>query len=165
MLDRLMPVGGECTRRPAELPVEVDGGGQGKDPRDDAADEAVGSLGEVVFEPELLFERVDDRLDPLADGPDRGRCSLWLVTSTGTQQQPAELGDSLLEVGAGEALVGDYKLPERRLAFEPLEHRLALSWTGGHEVGVAHAAVRPAAEVAPKPPVEARVGGRIAEAS
>src|SRR3990172_8646412 len=109
MLDRLMPVGGERSGRPAELPVEVDGGGEGEDACGDAADEPIRSSGEVALEAELVFQRVDDRLDALADAPDRGRGTVWLVGPVGPHEQGAELGDGLLEVGAGEALVGDHE--------------------------------------------------------
>jgi hypothetical protein len=59
MVDRLMPVGGEGAVGLAELPVEVDGGVEGEDAGGDSAEEAGRRLCEVVFEPELVFERVD----------------------------------------------------------------------------------------------------------
>src|SRR5438132_13387914 len=98
MLDRLMPVGGECSRGLACLPVEVDGGGEREDAGGDSADEPCWGLREVVFESELVFERVDDRLDPLADAPDWRCGTVWLVGPFGAQQQPAQLGDGRLEL-------------------------------------------------------------------
>src|SRR5512133_2378120 len=41
MVDRLMPVGSQGSRWQAELPVEVDGRGEGEDARGDAADQSV----------------------------------------------------------------------------------------------------------------------------
>jgi len=93
MLDRLMPVLCECTGWSAELPVEVDGGGEGEDAGGDAAEEAVRCSGEVSFESELLLERVDDRLDSLPDAADRRGWPVWLVGPAGPYEQGAELGD------------------------------------------------------------------------
>src|SRR5881394_3673576 len=146
MLDRLMAVGAECSGGLACLPVEVDGGGEGEDAGGDPAGEAGWGLGEVVFEPELVFERVDDRLDPLADAADRRRGTVWLVGPVGAQQQPAQLGDGGFELDAGEAFVGDDELTGGRLALEQLEHGFALGRVGGDEVEVAHAAVGAAPE-------------------
>src|ERR671936_717733 len=101
MLDRLMPVGGEGAAWLAELPVEVDGGGEGEDAGSDPADEPGRGFRQVVFESELVFERVDDRLDPLPDLPDRRGLPLRLVIPLGPQQQRAELADGGLEFPAG----------------------------------------------------------------
>src|SRR5574340_1466844 len=121
MVDRLMPVRGERSRWKAELPVEVDGGGEGEDPCGHAAYEPSRGSREMALEAKLVFERVDDRLDALADAPDRWRCALGLVSSPGPQEQPAERGHGLLEVSAGEALVGDHELARWRLALEQFE--------------------------------------------
>src|SRR3954447_3902761 len=163
MADRLMAVGGERAWWPAELPVEMDGGGEGEDSGGEAADEACGGLGEVLLEPQLRFERVDDRLDPLADTPDRGDCSLWLVASTRAQQRPAERGDGSLELGAGEAFVGDHELTQGRLALEQREHGLTFGCVRWDEVEVTDAAVGAAPKDKPHSPVEAGVGGRVAK--
>src|SRR5438067_559505 len=163
MLDRLMPVGGEGAAWLAELPVEVDGGVEGEDAGGDSAEEAGRCLCEVVFEPELVFERVDDRLDPLPDLPDWRGGTVWLVGPVGAQQQSTELADGVLEVGAGEALVGNDELAGGRLALEQLEHGLALGRVRWDEVEVADGAVRAAPEHEPHPPVEARMGCAIAE--
>src|SRR5438034_5638251 len=134
MLDRLMPVGGQRTRWPAELPVEVDSGGEGEYPRGHAADEPCGCLGQVTLEAELLLERVDDRLDSLPHAPERRRGSLGLVRAARAQEQPAQLRDALLEVGSGEALVREHELADGRLSAEQLEHRLPFSRVGGDKV-------------------------------
>src|SRR6266540_3273797 len=163
MLDRLMPVSGEGAAWLAELPVEVDGGVEGEDAGGDAANEAGWSLREVVFEPQLVLERVDDRLDSLPDLPDRRRLPLRLVGSAGAQQECAELADGLLEVAAGEALIGDHELADGRLPLQQLEHGLALGRVGGDELEVTHAAVRAAPEHEAHAPVETGVGGAVAE--
>jgi hypothetical protein len=103
MVDRLVPVGGEGSGWLAGLPVEVDGGAEGEDACGDAAGEAGGGAGEVVFEPELVFEVLHDRFDALADPADRGSGSVVLVVAAGTLQQSAERGDGGLEVCSGEA--------------------------------------------------------------
>ncbi|MFN2471308.1 MAG: hypothetical protein ABR583_10060, partial [Gaiellaceae bacterium] len=82
-----------------------------------------GGAGEVLFEPELVFEALHDRLDPLADGSDR-RARPFVLRSAGAQEGGAERGYGLLELGAGEALVGDHELAFDRLALEQAEHRL-----------------------------------------
>src|ERR687888_248923 len=165
MVDRLMPVGGQRSRWQPELPVEVDGGGEGEDARGDAADESAGGSREMALEAELLLERVDDRLDALAEAPDRRRGALWFVGAGGAEQEGAEFGDGLLEVGAREAFVGDHELTDGRLPAKQLERGLALGSVGGDEVEVAYATVRAAPEDEPYAPVEARVGGRVAEAA
>src|SRR5713101_5449913 len=139
MLDRLMPVAGEGAAWLAELPVEVDGGVEGEDAGGDAADETGRGFGEVVFESELVFERVDDRLDPLPDLPDRQGLAVRLVGSAGAQQERAELADGVLEVVACEAFVGDHELAGGRLSLEQLEHGLTLGRVGGDEVEVTDA--------------------------
>jgi hypothetical protein len=72
MIDRLVPVAGEGSGWLAGAPVEVDGGAEREDASGDAADKPGGGASEVVFEPELVFETLHDRLDALADPPDRG---------------------------------------------------------------------------------------------
>ena len=129
-----MPVGGERSRGLAGLPVEVDGRCEGKDACGDSADEPGGGLGEVVFEPELVFERVDDRLDPLADAADRRLLAFRLVASARAQQQRAEVGDGCFEIGACEAFVGDHELTGGRLSLEQFEQGLALGRVGGDEL-------------------------------
>src|SRR5919204_191293 len=165
MLDRLVRVGGECSWWAAELPVEVDGGGEGEDARGHAAEQSAGGFGEVVLEAELILERVDDRFDPLPDASDRGRSSVWFVGAVGPYEQGAELGDGMLELLAGEALVGDHELSCRWLAFEQLEDGLTLGRVGGDEIEVADAAVGAAPEHQPHAPVQARMRGRVAEAA
>ena len=53
--------------RGAQLPVEPDRGGQGQQPLGDPDPGALDGVGAVALQAELVFEGVDDRLDPLAD--------------------------------------------------------------------------------------------------
>src|SRR5580765_3199162 len=163
MLDRLMPVGGERSAWLAELAVEVDGCGEGEDAGGDSAEEPGWCLGEVGFEPELVLERVDDRLDSLPDLADRRCLSVRFVGSARSQQQSAEFGDGGFELSAGEAFVGDHELAGGRLPLEQLEHYLALGGVGGDELEVADAAVGAAPEHEPHPPKEAGVRGAVTE--
>src|SRR5438034_1075567 len=48
-----------------ELPVEPDRGGQGEQPLGDADEHPAEGTATMLLQPELLLERVDDRLDPL----------------------------------------------------------------------------------------------------
>ena len=91
------------------LPVVEDGGGEGEQAAGDAADEAGEGAAAVAFERELVFERVEGRFDPLADAAERAEAWLF-VFAVGAQQPAAERGDVLLELGAGEAFVGDHDL-------------------------------------------------------
>lgn len=92
---------------------------------------------------ELVFERGDDRLDPLPDPADRGK-PLRLVDAAGTDEAGAELAHRLGELAAGEALVAGQELAFDRLPLEQGECGLALGGVGGDEVEIAHTAVRPA---------------------
>src|SRR5438067_9198507 len=121
MLDRLVRVGAECAGWLAELPVEMDGGGEGEDACGDPADQAGWAAREVLFESQLVLEALHDRFDPLPDRAGWWARPLWLVAAAGAEQVGAERGDRLLEVDAGEALVGDHELAADRLTFEQRE--------------------------------------------
>src|SRR2546430_17349132 len=71
MVDRLIGVGGEFAAWEAESLVEVDCGAEGEDARCDAGEQAGGGAAAVALEQELVFEAVDDRLDPLPGPADR----------------------------------------------------------------------------------------------
>jgi hypothetical protein len=55
--------------RGAELPVEPDRSGQGRQPLRDPHPQPLRGMCAMLFQPELVFEGVEDRLDPLADPP------------------------------------------------------------------------------------------------
>ncbi len=92
-------------------------------------------------EPELILERVDDRLDLPTYATDRRLHPPRLAVTARSEQERAELPDSLLEVLAGEALAGDQ---------EPAAGRTALERVGRNEVEVVHATVRVAPEHEPR---------------
>src|SRR5437773_10989440 len=75
--------------------------------RCDAGEQAGGGAAAVAFEQELVFEAVDDRLDPLPDPADRRVGPVGLVMSARPQQQRAQLAHGRFEVGAGETFVAD----------------------------------------------------------
>src|SRR5882672_3595022 len=165
MIDRLMPVEGERAPWDADLPVEVDGGAEREYAGGDSRPEPVWCFGEVVFEPKLVFEGVDDRLDPLADEADRWLRAVGVVGAAWADDEAAEFAHGLLELVSGEALVADDELAGDRLAGEQVESRLALGRVRGDEVEVTNAAVRAADEDELHAPVEAGVGGRVADAA
>lgn len=67
MVDRSIGVGGEFSAVESESLVEADAGAEGEDARGDAGEQSGWGAAAALFEQELVFERVDDRLDPLAD--------------------------------------------------------------------------------------------------
>jgi hypothetical protein len=64
MVDRLMPVGSQGSRWQAELPVEVDGRGEGEDARGDAADQSVRGSREMALQAELSLSELTIRFAP-----------------------------------------------------------------------------------------------------
>src|ERR1700680_3703744 len=89
-----------------EQPVVPDAGGEGEEALTDSGPDAFGDVGAVVFEGELAFERVVDRLDPLADSAEFAE-PFGFVFAVGADELRVERGDDLLKLLAGEALVGD----------------------------------------------------------
>src|SRR5262245_5994655 len=80
----------------AELPVEPDPGGQGEQPLRHPNEHPTRGAAAVAFQAELVFEGVDDRLDPLAhpaQRPEPGR----LVLAVGTDQMRAQRSDMAAE--------------------------------------------------------------------
>jgi hypothetical protein len=59
----------------------------------------------VLFQAELALERLEDALDPLPEAAQRA-VPAWLISAVGSQQPGAVGGDQLLEVAAGQALIG-----------------------------------------------------------
>jgi hypothetical protein len=79
MVDRLMPVGSQGSRWQAELPVEVDGRGEGEDARGDAADQSVRGSREMALQAELSLSELtidsmlaDSSLGRRTDDDNRG---------------------------------------------------------------------------------------------
>src|SRR6266567_475452 len=164
MIDRLMGVGGQRASVETEPLVEVDAGAEGEDAGGDAGEQAGWCPAAVAFELELVFEGVEDRLDPLSDPADRRLGAVGLVLSAWSQQDRSELGDGGFEVGAGEALVGDDRRTLELVRREQRERGLPLWCVGGDEVEVEDGAVGRAEQDEFEAPVAARVGRAVAEA-
>jgi hypothetical protein len=96
----------------------------------------------VAFEQELVFECVDDRLDPLADPADRRVGTLGLVGAAWAQEQRVHLVDGCLEVGACEAFVADDRCALDRVGLKQGERRLTLACVGGDGVHRPHFTAR-----------------------
>jgi len=97
--------------------VVPDGGGQGEDALQDADQDAGGSLAAVVFEVELTFVGVEDRLDGLAQWfEEPGACSVGFALAGRSQQGQACLDQGGLELGAEIVLVPDDDLTGSRRA-------------------------------------------------
>ena len=141
-----MAVGAEVSGWLAELPVEVDGGVEGEDAGCDSGEQAGGGAGEVLFEPQLVFEGLHDRFDPLPDRPNRWVWPVGFVAAAGPQQAGAERFDGLFEPGAGEAFVSEHELAVDRLALEQGERGVPFWGVGGDEVEVTDATVGAAPE-------------------
>ena len=75
----------------------------------------------MLLQGELIFERVEDALDPL---PQLGHRTMaaWLVTPVGADQASAKVAHGLLEVAPGKALVGQdaHPGPDRSPLQQPL---------------------------------------------
>jgi len=97
MIDRLIGVGGEFAAWQPEALVEVDRGAEGEDARGDAGEQPVGGAAAVAFEQKLVFEAVDDRLDPLPDPADRRVGPVGFVGPAGPQEQGAQLANGVID--------------------------------------------------------------------
>jgi hypothetical protein len=88
----------------AELPVEANRGGQGEQPLRDPDEHPAKGAATVAFQAELVFEGVEDALDPLAHPAKRPEVG-WLVGAVGTDQPSTQLTDVSVKLLAGKALV------------------------------------------------------------
>ena len=95
----------------------------------------------MTFEQELVFEGVDDRLDPLPDPADRRVGPFGSSARLGRKSSARSSADGGFELGAGEAFVGDQELSGGWLPFEQLEHCLPLGGVRGDEIEVTNVAV------------------------
>src|SRR5437764_15314447 len=87
-----------------DLGVMPEPGGEGEEPQPDAGAQARECAGAVALEAELSLAGPKDRFDPLA--PERSELER-LVLAIGTKELGSAIGHPALELGAGEALVGD----------------------------------------------------------
>jgi hypothetical protein len=88
----------------ALLPVEADRGGQGQHPLADPDEHPAQGSATMLFQPELVFEGTDDRLDPLAHPAQRPEPAP-LTLAVGPQQMRVQAAEVGLERFAGKPLV------------------------------------------------------------
>jgi len=100
-------VGGEVSSGLSGVPVVPEADDEDEEALRDAGAEAGHGVGAVVFERELAFEGVEDRLDPLADAAEVAEAGLF-VSAVGAQEDRSEFAHEGLELFAGEAFVGDH---------------------------------------------------------
>src|ERR1039457_1891534 len=93
-----------------ELPAVPDAGGEGEYSLADACPDPGGGVPAGFLERELAFERVVDRLDPLADPAELAEPGL-LVAAIGADESGVEGRHGLLKLGASEAFIADDDLP------------------------------------------------------
>src|SRR5215210_2846454 len=91
-------------------PVPPDARSQGEQALADADDHPCLGSPAMAFQAELVFERVEQALDPLTDPAQRPEPA-WLVFAVGPQQPGAIAGDELFQLAAGKALVANHQQP------------------------------------------------------
>src|SRR6266511_5928899 len=80
----------------AELPVEPDHRCEGEQSLAHADEHPAQGAAAMLFQPELVLESADDRLDPLAQPAQRPEPA-WLVGAVGTDQNRAQRTDVAFE--------------------------------------------------------------------
>jgi hypothetical protein len=116
----------------ADLPVPPDRGGQGQQPLSDPDPDAGQGAAAVAFQPKLVFEGGEGALDPLPEATQRPM-PVRLIGAVRAQQARAIASDQLLEVPAGEALVGQDDQPRPQpgaLVVQHGRHDLPLTQLG-----------------------------------
>src|SRR5918995_4368802 len=152
----------------AELPVEPDRGGQGQQSLADADKDPAQGAAAMLFQPELVLEGVDDRLDPLAHPAQRPEPG-WLILAVGADQEGAQPSDVAFELGPGQALVGQDDRAGRQglLAGGVVQQHLgdlAFAKGGAGQAPADRQAVGRGEQVQLEAPVPAAVAGVIAVA-
>jgi hypothetical protein len=132
--------------------VEPDAGGEGEQLGGDPCSQSVQAAGAVAFEAEAVFEREEDRLDPLTD-PRQDGPAAGFVLARGTQDPRAEaLGGLGLEVASGVALVADDQLAAMQPDREQPQRDVAFFLVGGGQDRGPGRAVRGGQQVQPHAP-------------
>src|SRR6266487_6116763 len=98
-------VGGEVAAGVTDVVVVPQAGGEGEQAQRDAGADAGQCSPAVGFEGELALAGPKDGLDPLAHRYERAVASR-LILAVGPEEVRAERGHGVLELIAGEALVG-----------------------------------------------------------
>src|SRR5919109_5587922 len=89
----------------AGCPVPPDPGGQRQQPLGDPDPDPGQGPAAVAFQAKLALEGLEGALDPLPETAQRPM-PVRFISTVGTQQDGAIAGDQLLELAAGEPLVG-----------------------------------------------------------
>src|SRR4029450_10973575 len=92
------------------LPVPPERRGQSEQALRDPDNHAGQGAAAVAFQPKLVFEGVEGALDPLPPAAQRAMPA-WFVGAVRSQQHRAIAGNELLELAAGEPLVGQDDQP------------------------------------------------------
>src|SRR5918995_854413 len=144
-----------------ELPVAPDGGGQGEQALADADEDSAEGAAMVLFQAELVFEGVDDRLDPLAHPAQRAEPAR-LILAIRTNEAGAQRTEVALEGPTGKPLIGQDDRARRQgmLAGSVIQQRLgdlALTKLGGGQAPGDRHAVRRREQIQLEAPVPAAV--------
>src|ERR671910_554749 len=162
MLDsELVGIGGEATPRLADPAVMPEAGRECEQAQGDAGAEPGQGASAVALETELALAGPEDRLDPLADAPERAEARL-LVLAVGTQEARASVGHPALELGAREALVGDDGVAGERDLLEHLAGDLPLRGVGRRQLEGDRGAVGRAEQIEAESPEVSRVRAAVA---
>ena len=130
----------------------------------DTGPESGQCAGAVAFEGEDVFEGVEDRLDPLADGGEV-EAVVGLVLAGGSEHGSSQLADRPLELLAGVALVADDRLAASEGAGEQLAGDFSFGPVCGLEGERPWCAVGGEGAVQAHAPEEAGVGAAVAVAA
>jgi hypothetical protein len=116
-----------------DLPVPPDAGGQGQQSLGDSDPDSGQGPAAVLFQAELTLEGLEGALDPLPELA-QGALPGWLISAVGSQQPGPVGGDHLVELAAGEALIGQddqARTQSSALVVQQGGHDLTLAQLGG----------------------------------
>src|SRR4029453_3950250 len=141
----------------ADLPVPPDRRGQSEQAFRDPDNHAGHGAAAVAFQPKLVFEGVKGALDPLPPAAQRAMPA-WFVGAVRSQQHRAIAGHELLELAAGEPLVGQDDQPRPQpvaLVVQQRGDHLALAQLGAGQTPRPPEPARPRQEPPPAAPASA----------
>src|SRR6266571_994774 len=157
----LVAIGAKAPARLTDLGVMPEPGGEGEEPQPDAGAQVRECAVAVALEAELSLAGPKDRFDPLAHAPERSE-SERLVLAIGTKELGSAIGHPALELGAGEALVGDDGEAGERDPLEHLARDLSLGSICRGELEGDRGPVARAEQIEAKAPEVARVRAAVA---